>query len=878
MVTDLGQAAVTGNDATEAEDLRIRRGWSQRISARNGERQRIAQSNRGSAADHARGSDRGRSAQRDRASTDAGNRGARRDARAGDRHANQETRGIGHRNNRAGRGLRGLGGRRSQDRGNRGGGTDADARDGLSNRKAEGVLDDEGAARTGHGREARRLAQRRAQETDGVRLGHARDRGGAQIRLKEVSRVSVGRSAREAGQSIVKLGHLTRRLADRQRGAVLQGDDGARLTEERTHRLVSGRGKGRPAQENEARAIDDAIRGGGSQRARLDDGGAVIAAEARKRHAAVAALDQVAYTGDLTRVSRVGRLVDGDGTATEFDARIGVAREVVDRLGRIIETNRGLAAAGAGVEDDVRGADEGVVLAIREGQRDAVLDDDLPVEVLLLIVDVDDAELAVADVGATGDGAHDGVLRGHREGRARGAVDLGPEGTGVVLDDAERAARADDDTAVTEALDVRDDLTTVDGDLADRRALPHQGQRAGAILDQTPEAAVDAAREKTVAVGVLQDRQRGTRGDVDHGAGTRAGDPHVRRVLSPECLEVPDRLVGGDAQLRRVAAGKVAGAPFDRECGVRYGVRTREARLVAVGTNEVDRGGEAERQSVRVGEDQIAAPDEHVTRESAGVEDRERPRARLVDAASAIDASDGPNDAIVDVDVGNIIGVLADIQNRVHVGPIQAREEVGLRTRVEVVDVVKSEDQRARRVGELVVTQGRAGADDIVSGTLEAQRSRALEDDGGGTFHTGVVTNRVVGDTVIGPLVKVTRHLQGALIDDDQSGEGALRTQVVRHDRRGGRSILEGVVREVIEFTEGVVLQRGATGLQQDGQSREITGVDQGRVIGTQELGRGRRVDELIDRQGRQGPDVEGVDGLQPLLNRSRLREQARRA
>ena len=130
-------------------------------------------------------------------------------------------------------------------------------------------------------------------------------------------------------------------------------------------------------------------------------------------------------------------------------------------MGRVVEADRGLAAAGAGVEHDVRGADEGVILAVGEGQRDAVPDDDLPVEILLLIVDVDDAELAVADVGAAGDGADDGVLRGHREGRARGAVDLGPEGAGVVLDDAEGTARADDDASVAQALHIGDDLAAI---------------------------------------------------------------------------------------------------------------------------------------------------------------------------------------------------------------------------------------------------------------------------------------------------------------------------------------------------------------------------------------------------------------------------------
>ncbi len=542
-------------------------------------------------------------------------------------------------------------------------------------------------------------------------------------------------------------------------------------------------------------------------------------------------------------------------------------------MGRVVEADRGLAAAGAGVEHDVRGADEGVILAVGEGQRDAVPDDDLPVEILLLVVDVDDAELAVADVGAAGDGADNGVLRGHREGRARGAVDLGPEGAGVVLDDAEGAARADDDASVAQALHIGDDLAAVDSDFADGGTLAHQRQRTDAFLDQATETAVDATGEETIAVDVLQDGQGSAGGDVDDGAGARAGDPHVGRVLTPEGLEVPDRLVGGDAQLRRVTAGKVAGAPFDGTRRIGGGVGKSQGGLVAVAADQVDRGGEAERQAVRVGEDQVASGDEDITRDAAGVEDGERPRARLVDAARAIDAANGTDHAIVDVDVGDVVGVLADVQDRVHVRTVQAGEEVGLRAGIKVVDVIQAEDQRAGGIGELVIAQGRTGADDVVGRTLETQRGRTLEDDGAGAFHAGIVTDRVVGNAVVGPLVEVTRHLQGPLVDDDQTGERALRAQVVRHHRSRRRSQFEGVVREVIEVAEGVVLQRGAPGLQQDRQGREVADIREGGVVGAEELGRRRRVHELVDRQGRQRADIEGVHGPQPLLNRRRLRQ-----
>ena len=440
------------------------------------------------------------------------------------------------------------------------------------------------------------------------------------------------------------------------------------MAEERADRLVRGRGEGRAVQQNQARAIDNAIRRGGGQGARLDDGGAVVAAEARQGHATVTALKEIASAGDLARIGRVGRLVNRDGPATEFDARIGITREVIDGLGRVIEANRGLATARARVEHDIRSVDEGVILAIGEGQRDTVLDDDLPVEVLLLVINVDHAELAVADVrgDAVGvragrDRANDEVLRGNREGRPSGAVDLGTERARIILNDAERAARADDDAAITQALDVSDNLAPVDGDFTDRGALAHQGQRAHTFLNQSTKAAVDAAREVTVAVGVLQDRQRRARGDIHDRASTRARDPHVRGDFAPEGLEVANRLVRSDAELRGGTARQVTGAPLRRAAGVISGVGTGETRMGAIRANEVDRVGEAKRQVVRVGKDEVTATDEHVARDTAGVKNSEGARTRLVDAARTIDAADRTNDTVVDVYIGDVISVLTHI-------------------------------------------------------------------------------------------------------------------------------------------------------------------------------------------------------------------------
>ena len=110
--------------------------------------------------------------------------------------------------------------------------------------------------------------------------------------------------------------------------------------------------------------------------------------------------------------------------------------------------------------------------------------------------------------------------------------------------------------------------------------------------------------------------------------------------------------------------------------------------MCTIGPDKVDGVGEAEGQVVRVGKDEVATAHEHVARDAAGVEDRERTRAGLVDAAGTIDSADRANDAVVDVDIGDIVGILTHIQDRVHIRAIQAREEVSLRAGVEVVDVI----------------------------------------------------------------------------------------------------------------------------------------------------------------------------------------------
>ena len=58
-----------------------------------------------------------------------------------------------------------------------------------------------------------------------------------------------------------------------------------------------------------------------------------------------------------------------------------------------------------------------------------------------------------------------------------------------------------------------------------------------------------------------------------------------------------------------------------------------------------------------------------------------------------------------------------------------------------------------------------------------------MEDDGASAFHAGVEAGRI-RHAVAGPLVQIARHLQGALVDDDQAREGTELTQVVRHGPR----------------------------------------------------------------------------------------------
>jgi len=43
------------------------------------------------------------------------------------------------------------------------------------------------------------------------------------------------------------------------------------------------------------------------------------------------------------------------------------------------------------------------------------------------------------------------------------------------------------------------------------------------------------------------------------------------------------------------------------------------------------------------------------------------------------------------VDIGNIVGILTHIQDRVHIRAIQAREEVGLRAGIEIMNVIQAE-------------------------------------------------------------------------------------------------------------------------------------------------------------------------------------------
>ena len=135
------------------------------------------------------------------------------------------------------------------------------------------------------------------------------------------------------------------------------------------------------------------------------------------------------------------------------------------------------------------------------------------------------------------------------------------------------------------------------------------------------------------------------------------------------------------------------------------------------------------------------------------------------------------------MDIGNIVGILTHIQDRVHIRAIQAREEVGLRAGIEIMNVIQAEALWDVWPVDLIVTQRRAHSDDIISGALETQRGRALENNSASTFHAGVEAGRI-RHAVAGPLVQIARHLQGALVDDDQAREGAELTQVVRHRPR----------------------------------------------------------------------------------------------
>ena len=299
--------------------------------------------------------------------------------------------------------------------------------------------------------------------------------------------------------------------------------------------------------------------------------------------------------------------------------------------------------------------------------------------------------------------------------------------------------------------------------------------------------------------------------------------------------------------------------------------------MEAVRTDEVDGRSQAQGEVVRVGEHEVTAADEDVARGAAGVQDGEGTATRLVDAARAVDTTHRTDDTIVDVDVHDVVSVLAHIEDRVDVRSVVPGEEVGQRAGIEVMDVVEAEQERAGRVRELVVAEGRTGADDVVGRSLEAEGRRALQEHGAGAGHACREAGGV-GHAIVSPLVEVARHLQGALVDEDDPREGGLRAQVVRQHRGGRRSDLERVVRQVIEVAESVVLERGATGLHQGRQRREKTGVDGGVVARAQELRRRGRVNQLVDGQGRARADVQRRHGLEALLDGGRLGEQARGA
>ena len=545
-------------------------------------------------------------------------------------------------------------------------------------------------------------------------------------------------------------------------------------------------------------------------------------------------------------------LVEGDGAATQVDAGVGVAREVVDALGRVVEADGRLEAGQtqvgvvAGAQHDGGRVDEGVVHAEGERQSDAVLDDQRAVEEVLTIVDVDDAELAVPDGQVTRAGVQDGVGRGHREGRAEGAVDLRAQGARVVLDDGKGAGAAEDDAAVAEALHVGDDLARVDVDLADGGAGPHEREGAETLFIQEALAAVHAAGIITVEVLVLENRQALVGADVDARAGAGAGVPEIGREFGIKGLKVADRLTRPDLQHRVGGAGQVAGAPLGPEGGVGRGVEFRQRGLTVGGAaDEVDGSGLPKRQPVGVVEGEVAARDEHVTRQSTAVEDGERPGAGLVETPGAVDTANRADHAGVKIGVQHVVGVFAHIEDGVDVGAVDPGLEVGQGAGIKVVDEIKAEEQGRRRVAELAVAENRALRDDVVRGVLETERGVPLDDDGLGPDHLGGEAGGREA-AVISPLVEVAAGHEHPLIDHHDAREGALRTEVVREVRVVG----EGVVAEIVDVLESVVLQGPAAGLHEDRDRGEGGAIERRRrEVVAEQLHRRGRGDLLVERE-----------------------------
>ena len=741
---------------------------------------------------------------------------------------------------------------------------------------------DRGAgAETGDAGEANRVGARGA-----PRQGDAGvDRG---RRLQVEGGIGVGRGPGEVGERGVELGDLAGRLADDQ-GAAVEVDGRPGLAEERPNGLVARGIEGRAGEEHETGGVLDAVRAVEGEGALLDDGRAVVGVQAGEGQRIGALLDEVARARDLALVGRGGVLIQGDAAAAELDAGVGVADEVVDALRGVVEADGGLVAQAtvhvavtdARLQLDRGGVHERVVLTEGEGQRDAVADDEFAEEEVLPVVDVDHAELAVADGGVAGTGVDDGVRRGHGQDGAGGAVDLRPERAGVVLDDGEGAGGAQHDAAVAEALHVRDDLAAVDVDLADGRAGAHQRKRANALLVEDALAAVDAARVVTVEVRILDDDESLVRRDIDAGTGAGTGVPEVDGGFRVEGLQVADRLVATHLEDGGAASGEVARAPLSAAALVVGGVEFRQRGLPGRrAADEVDGGGLTQGEAVGVVEHEVAAGDEDVAGETAAVQDGQLTGAGLEQTTSAVDAADGTDHAGVEMGVKSVVIVFADLEDGVDVGPLVAGHEVEQGAGVKVVDEIQAENQRRGGVPQLAVAQLRALADDVVRGILEAERGVALHEDGLGADHARGEAHGGVG-AILGPLVEVAADDQRALVDNRDAREGALGAQVV-----GQVGVIgEGVVAEVIDVLEGIVLEGAAAGLDEQGDyvgDRQVghrEGGDRGEVVAEQ-LDLGGRGDLLVDDElGADAADglaeVQRGDRAGQLLDLRRARQGA---